>query len=88
MLFCDGCEAGTTQSERHWRARNFDDLDVHLGGQLGQAMDHRREIVLLVDTFNRYFEPENARAAERLLTRAGYRVTTPEPLVEPVTYDA
>ncbi len=35
------------------------------------------EVVLLVDTFNRYFEPENARAAERVLTRAGYRVTTP-----------
>jgi Fe-S oxidoreductase len=37
------------------------------------------EVVLLVDTFNRYFEPENARAAERVLDRAGYRVTTPEP---------
>jgi Fe-S oxidoreductase len=40
-----------------------------------------RDIVLLVDTFNRYFEPENAVAAERVLTRAGYRVTTPEPAV-------
>jgi Fe-S oxidoreductase len=39
------------------------------------------EVVLLVDTFTRYFEPENARAAERVLTRAGYRVTTPEPMV-------
>jgi FAD/FMN-containing dehydrogenase/Fe-S oxidoreductase len=39
------------------------------------------EVVLLVDTFNRYFEPENAEAAERVLTRAGYRVTTPEPRV-------
>jgi FAD/FMN-containing dehydrogenase/Fe-S oxidoreductase len=38
-----------------------------------------REVVLLIDTFNRYFEPENARAAERVLSRAGYRVTTPEP---------
>jgi Fe-S oxidoreductase len=37
------------------------------------------EVVLLVDTFNRYFEAENAEAAERVLTRAGYRVTTPEP---------
>ena len=35
------------------------------------------EVVLLVDTFNRYFEPENARAAERVLTRAGYRVIDP-----------
>jgi Fe-S oxidoreductase len=38
-----------------------------------------REVILLVDTFNRYFEPENAEAAERVLTRAGYRVATPEP---------
>ena len=33
-----------------------------------------RNVVLLVDTFNRYFEPENACAAERVLARAGYRV--------------
>jgi FAD/FMN-containing dehydrogenase/Fe-S oxidoreductase len=42
----------------------------------------RREIVLLVDTFNRWFEPENARAAERVLTRAGYRVVSPDPARE------
>jgi Fe-S oxidoreductase len=36
--------------------------------------------VLLVDTFNRWFEPENARAAERVLTRAGYRVVSPDPV--------
>src|SRR5438067_10300293 len=40
-----------------------------------------RNVVLLVDTFNRYFEPENAWAAERVLARAGYRVNTPEPTV-------
>jgi Fe-S oxidoreductase len=40
-----------------------------------------RNVVLLVDTFNRYFEPENAWAAERVLARAGYRVNTPEPAV-------
>ncbi len=38
-----------------------------------------RDVVLLVDTFNRYFEPENVRAAERVLNRAGYRVVTPDP---------
>ncbi|MDB5409753.1 MAG: glycolate oxidase, partial [Rhodospirillales bacterium] len=37
------------------------------------------EVVLWVDTFNRWFEPENARAAERVLRRAGYRVHTPAP---------
>ena len=31
------------------------------------------EVVLLVDTFNRYFEPENARAALAVLSAAGYR---------------
>jgi Fe-S oxidoreductase len=38
-----------------------------------------KEVVLVVDTFNRWFEPENARAAERVLRRAGYRVCTPLP---------
>jgi Fe-S oxidoreductase len=33
-----------------------------------------REVVLFTDTFNRYFEPENARAARDVLDRAGYRV--------------
>ena len=32
------------------------------------------EVVLLVDTFNRYFEPDVARAAERVLGAAGYDV--------------
>ncbi|MGQ0509915.1 MAG: FAD-binding and (Fe-S)-binding domain-containing protein [Betaproteobacteria bacterium] len=33
----------------------------------------KREVVLWVDTFNRYFEPDNARAAVRVLEAAGYR---------------
>ena len=33
-----------------------------------------REVVLLVDTFNNYFEPDNARAARAVLEAAGYRV--------------
>jgi FAD/FMN-containing dehydrogenase/Fe-S oxidoreductase len=40
----------------------------------GRANDSGRAVVLLVDTFNRWFEPENARAAERVLRRAGYDV--------------
>ncbi len=43
------------------------------------TLDPPRDVVLLVDTFNRWFEPENARAAERLLRRAGYRVHAPAP---------
>ncbi len=34
----------------------------------------RPEVVLLVDTFNNYHEPENAHAALRVLQAAGYRV--------------
>ena len=35
------------------------------------------EIVLLVDTFNNYFEPDNARAALKVLRAAGYVVHLP-----------
>jgi FAD/FMN-containing dehydrogenase/Fe-S oxidoreductase len=37
----------------------------------------RGEVFLLADTFNRWFEPENLRAALRVLTAAGYRVRLP-----------
>ncbi|MBV8151981.1 MAG: FAD-binding oxidoreductase, partial [Candidatus Eremiobacteraeota bacterium] len=37
-----------------------------------------REVVLFVDTFNRYFEPENVRAALAVLSAAGYDVRFPE----------
>jgi FAD/FMN-containing dehydrogenase/Fe-S oxidoreductase len=45
----------------------------------GVSSGNGREVVLWVDTFNRYFEPENALAAERVLRRAGYRVLCPDP---------
>jgi FAD/FMN-containing dehydrogenase/Fe-S oxidoreductase len=38
----------------------------------------RGEVLLLADTFNRWFEPENLRAALRVLTATGYRVRVPE----------
>ena len=38
------------------------------------------DVVLFVDTFNRYFEPENARAALNVLHAAGYRVHAPRGL--------
>jgi len=37
------------------------------------------EVVLWVDTFNTYFEPENARAALRVLNAGGYRVHLAKP---------
>ncbi len=38
------------------------------------------DVVLFVDTFNRYFEPENARAAMSVLRAAGHEVHAPEGL--------
>ena len=37
----------------------------------------RGEVMLLADTFNRWFEPENLRAALRVLAAAGYRAVLP-----------
>jgi Fe-S oxidoreductase len=37
----------------------------------------RGDVILFVDTFNRYFEPDNARAARKVLEAAGYRVEIP-----------
>lgn len=42
--------------------------------------ENARKVVLLVDTFNTCFEPENARAALAVLTAAGYKVLCPSPL--------
>jgi FAD/FMN-containing dehydrogenase/Fe-S oxidoreductase len=54
-----------------WRANPFID-------PAQPAAASGREVVLLVDTFNRYFEPENARAAVRVLQAAGYTVHLPQ----------
>jgi FAD/FMN-containing dehydrogenase/Fe-S oxidoreductase len=50
-----------------WRRDYF----RHTGSENG-------DVVLFVDTFNRYFEPENARAAKAVLEAAGYRVEIPD----------
>nr|WP_246700563.1 FAD-binding and (Fe-S)-binding domain-containing protein [Variibacter gotjawalensis] len=50
-----------------WRSDIFRD-----GAPVGPA--DGREVVLLADTFNRYFEPENLRAAVDVLVAAGCRV--------------
>jgi FAD/FMN-containing dehydrogenase/Fe-S oxidoreductase len=54
-----------------WQRNHFIDRPWPKSGE--------REVVLLVDTFNRYFEPENARAAIRVLQAAGYRVHVAQP---------
>ncbi|HET9904911.1 MAG TPA: FAD-linked oxidase C-terminal domain-containing protein, partial [Xanthobacteraceae bacterium] len=51
-----------------WRGDRFRD-DEARDSQSGE-----RAVVLFVDTFNRYFEPENVRAALALLRAGGYAV--------------
>jgi FAD/FMN-containing dehydrogenase/Fe-S oxidoreductase len=53
--------------------------EPHREAEAPPAAADAPEVLLLVDTFNRWFEPENARAAERVLRRAGYSVRTPAP---------
>jgi FAD/FMN-containing dehydrogenase/Fe-S oxidoreductase len=43
-----------------------------------------RDVFLFADTFNRYFEPENLRAAVRVLRAAGYRAILPAAEPRPV----
>ena len=52
-----------------WRRDAF-----HLDPVAPRAAAAAREVVLLADTFNNYFEPDNARAALAVLEAAGYRV--------------
>jgi FAD/FMN-containing dehydrogenase/Fe-S oxidoreductase len=40
------------------------------------------EVMLFVDTFSRWFEPENARAAIRVLEAGGYRVHVAAPVLQ------
>ncbi|HEU4617568.1 MAG TPA: heterodisulfide reductase-related iron-sulfur binding cluster, partial [Gammaproteobacteria bacterium] len=43
------------------------------------ASPGNREVVLFADTFNTYFEPENLRAAVKVLEAGGYRVAVAAP---------
>ncbi len=56
-----------------WQRRAFDAR----GSGRNVASAAGRDVVLLVDTFNTYFEPANARAAYDVLRAAGYNVVLP-----------
>ncbi|HZO46370.1 MAG TPA: FAD-linked oxidase C-terminal domain-containing protein [Xanthobacteraceae bacterium] len=49
-------------------------------GDTGVQRSDGPEVVLFADTFNRYFEPENVRAAVTVLEAAGCRVHLPKPV--------
>ncbi len=58
-----------------WRARPF-----HLRDSTPSVGEGAREVALLADTFNRYFEPENLEAAATVMGRLGYSVAELRPL--------
>ena len=51
--------------------------DAFRNDEAGHATGVRGDVFLLADTFNRYFEPENLRAAVSVLSAAGYRAVVP-----------
>jgi FAD/FMN-containing dehydrogenase/Fe-S oxidoreductase len=66
-----GLSAG--RSLPKWRAKRFtDEIPVRHAPEIS-------EVVLLPDTFNNYFEPENLHAALEVLAAAGYRVHVATP---------
>ncbi len=56
-----------------WSLRPFRDAEADAAA----PTNPRGEVLLLADTFNRWFEPENLRAALRVLAAAGYRAVMP-----------
>ena len=57
-----------------WSAYPFRDSEA----SHTQTANAQRPVILFADTFNRYFEPENLRAAARVLDAAGYQLFIPE----------
>ena len=66
----DAAQAGAASSRGHGDAES---------GHRPPAQGGNPEVVLFADTFNTWFEPENARAAVRVLEAAGFRVRTAAP---------
>jgi FAD/FMN-containing dehydrogenase/Fe-S oxidoreductase len=63
-----------------WRTDWFRDPRPWFADGVEDGDNRMPEVVLFVDTFNRYFEPENIRAAIDVLGAAGYRVHLPRSL--------
>jgi len=58
--------------------------DPFRDGEASAPPAPRGDVLLLADTFNRYFEPENLRAAVRVLRAAGFRAVLPAAPGRPV----
>jgi len=62
-----------------WRSDWFRDSESSANSPASGGGEETREVVLFADTFNRYFEPENLRAAANVLGAGGYRVRVATP---------
>jgi FAD/FMN-containing dehydrogenase/Fe-S oxidoreductase len=62
-----------------WRTDWFRDSPGSLPGPPGRDGKGARQVVLFVDTFNRYFEPETIEAALQVLAAGGYAVQLAQP---------
>ncbi|MEZ4415834.1 MAG: FAD-linked oxidase C-terminal domain-containing protein [Gemmatimonadota bacterium] len=58
------------QALPRWRSDPWSEAELGPG----RASSGERDVLLFVDTFTRYFDPENARALTHVLRRAGYEV--------------
>ena len=61
----------------HWRKDYFRDIEVSGVLPKQDEADDKMPVILFVDTFNRYFEPEIIRSAAKVLKAAGYHVFIP-----------
>ena len=53
--------------------------DWYSNNEIPANPEEQYPVILFVDTFNRYFEPENLRSAVRVLRNAGYQPFYPKP---------
>jgi FAD/FMN-containing dehydrogenase/Fe-S oxidoreductase len=65
---------GEAPADAPWEAPG----DATASAAGGAPASRRGDVYLLADTFNRYFEPENLRAALKVLAAAGYRAIVPK----------
>jgi Fe-S oxidoreductase len=66
-LFGFSAKRSLPRWSRPWR-------DSGAQASVAEVLGDGKDIVLFGDTFNRYFEPENLAAGERILRAAGYRL--------------
>ena len=57
-------------------------MDWYRDTEIPSSAEGPYPVILFIDTFNRYFEPENLRSAVRVLKNAGYSPFYPKPKIK------